>query len=186
MYDTQWNIIQPQGKEILLYHRSSKPESCLRVPDAQRKPPGRLADADMRLLLTLQGSTPTAARWCERGRTPSILRLVIRGPRQRQPGSRLHKPMYGPELHCLHVYMQKERSRISHRTGSCSQKETRRVLQSIPQTICILSGPEPSGQPSSWIVGEPCNDPTHIHTLFSCIMFFFNFSFFCTYISTEI
>ena len=40
-----------------------------------------------------------------------------------------------------------KRSRSSHRTRSCSPKETRRELQSIPKTIHIPSGQGPSGQP---------------------------------------
>ena len=48
----------------------------------------------------------------------------------------------------LSVYVQKERSRSSHRTRSrSSQKEVRRQLQSIPQTIHIPSGQGPPASP---------------------------------------
>ena len=110
MYDTQWNIIQPQGKEILLYHRSSKPKlgSCLSVSDLKR-PPWGLADVDIPFITHGGECTRQAAGQSDRDRTSSSPRLVIRGPRQRQHRIRLHKPTCSQELHYISVYVQKEK-----------------------------------------------------------------------------
>ena len=47
-----------------------------------------------------------AAGWFERDCTPSSLRLIMKGPREGQHGSRLHKPKCGQELRYISVYTQ--------------------------------------------------------------------------------
>ena len=57
-------------------------------------------------LLTLQETAPSGS---ETNCTSSSLRLIKRGPRQRQQGSRLQKLTCGLELHHFNGYLQKEK-----------------------------------------------------------------------------
>ena len=75
---------------------------------------------DLPLIIHITGEW-TVAGWCKRDLTSSSLRLIIRGTRQRQHGSRLHKPACGPEL-LTSVYEQKEKVKKQ----SQGKKEIRR------------------------------------------------------------
>ena len=67
-----------------------------------------------------------------------------KGFRQRQHGSRLHKPTCGPGLHYISVYVQMEKVKKQSQDQKPSQKEIRKELQSIPKIIHIPSGQRPS------------------------------------------
>ena len=115
------------------------------------------------LLLTLQGSALMVAGQCEKDLTSSSLRLGIRSPRQRQHRSTLHSLCVAWGYITSECTCRRKRSRSNHRTRSCSQKEIRKELTIHSQIIHILSVQGPSGQPLSWVVGEPCIDPTIIN-----------------------
>ena len=75
---------------------------------------------------------------CERDRTPSSLRLLIGSPDK----GGTH-PLLDSKLQGLSVYVQRERSRSSHRTRSCSKEEIRKELQSISKALHFPSGHGP-------------------------------------------
>ena len=125
------------------------------------KAPSRQADVAMWFITHITEECTNVAGWRQPGDCAfSSLRLIIRGPRQRQHGFREHKPTCGWSYITSVCTCRRKRSRSSHRTRSHFQKEIRREIKSIPKTIHIPSGQGLPGKPSSWVVEEPCIDPT--------------------------
>ena len=116
------SCILKSSKELIKKYRflgviqELQTRDCLSVDDIPEKknPLGGPAHVDMPFITHITGectyrSESVRERERLRDSTSSSVWLITRGPRQRLLGSWLHKPMCGPELRYISVYLQKEK-----------------------------------------------------------------------------